>query len=295
MNVLITGAGGFLGNELIRQLLKTTHVVYALSSDKEQIKTRFSNKCHAFSIKEWEDGELPLDKIDVVIHCAFARAHKGGEEIAKSLLFTNKLFNEIVKENVPSLINISTQEVYGSMACPWIESNGQNPMTVYGTIKYYTELLAQSLIDNNQTHITSIRLAGLIGKTTDSRMVNKFVDKAINKEPIQIVGGKLVFSQLDVRDAATGIIALLSVPVEKWRHIYNLGFTKSYSIQEIAAVVQTVGKEFNREVIIKVEKSDLVIQAELDSIALYDDTNWKPRYDMEAMVRSIFEYKTLQK
>ena len=92
MNVLITGAGGFLGNELIRQLLKTTHVVYALSSDKEQIKTRFSNKCHAFSIKEWEDGKLPLDKIDVVIHCAFARAYDF-VSLKKSLDFSKEIFS----------------------------------------------------------------------------------------------------------------------------------------------------------------------------------------------------------
>ncbi|NLV97261.1 MAG: NAD(P)-dependent oxidoreductase [Desulfovibrionales bacterium] len=119
--------------------------------------------------------------------------------------------------------------------------------------------------------------------------MNKFIDNAINEQDLKIVGGTQQFAYLDIRDAASGIIALLAVPAEKWKPVYNLGYLRSYSIQEIANIVKIVGKEFNLFVKIIKETSDVSSFAELDSTLFYHDTNWQPKYNMEAMVRNIFE------
>lgn len=289
MNVLITGAGGFLGNELIRQLLKTTHVVYALSSDKEQIKTRFSNKCHAFSIKEWEDGELPLDKIDVVIHCAFARAYDF-VSLKKSLDFSKEIFSN----SGYNIINVSSRSVYGqNPQTPWCETTEAQPDNMYAFAKYTTELLIGMKYNlNESSNYTNIRLAGLVGKELEDRVINKFIDVAISTNTISIKGGKQQFAYLDVRDAAAGIIALLDIKPEEWKTIYNLGNINSFSIIDIAETVKEIAKEFiEEEVIINIEKTDATLYADIDSTSFYEATNWKPKYDLKAMVRSIFKYK----
>lgn len=289
MNILITGASGLLGTELIRQLLPTKNKIHALTSKPENLAANCGNDISIHSINEWRDGMLSMSEINTVIHCAFARAHKGGGKIAEGLLFTSEVFNEIKNQGIKTLINISTQEVYGKADTPWIEALKVNPSTVYGTMKYFSELYAQKKFINSRTKATSLRLAGLIGVGADTRMVTKFVDHALNNKPLKIHDSTLLFSQLDIRDAASGIIALLTVSAEKWKPVYNLGYLQSYSIQEIANIVKIVGKEFNLFVKIIKETSDVSLFAELDSTLFYHDTNWQPKYNMEAMVRNIFE------
>lgn len=107
--ILITGASGFLGGYLIEQLLNMQeYKVLAFSSCKEKIQKRFANgqNIEFFDYQDWEKRGISFKKIDTVIHLAFARAHEGELKIAKGLIFTNDFFNQIIKWEIPSLINI---------------------------------------------------------------------------------------------------------------------------------------------------------------------------------------------
>lgn len=292
MNIVITGASGLLGTELIYQLQHTTHNIFALTSNKEALLSKWTaDNVHIHSVEEWESRAFSLEGKDVIIHSGFARAHKGGEEIAKAMIFTKRLFDEIRDKKVKGLINISTQEVYGKKNAPWREEDQVEPNTIYGTAKYFTELLAHELANKHGINSTNIRLAGLLSTATESRMVNKFVHQAIKGEPIKILDSKLLFSQVSVRDAAAGIIALLNIPHNEWENIYNLGYIKSYSIQEIASIIQNVGNKHGKEVIIVKEESNSIIHAELDSTKLYKQTNWLPKKDMKNIIKEVFEHR----
>lgn len=291
-SILITGVTGMLGECLLNQLIElNTYELYTLSRNKGIVERKYLDKAIHFDIEDFEQSRIDFSQIDLVIHCAFARAYKGGEEIARSLLFTKKLFDEIRDKKVKGLINISTQEVYGKKNAPWREEDQVEPNTIYGTAKYFTELLAHELANKHGINSTNIRLAGLLSTATESRMVNKFVHQAINGEPIKILDSKLLFSQVSVRDAAAGIIALLNIPHNEWDNIYNLGYIKSYSIQEIASIIQNVGNKHGKEVIIVKEESNSIIHAELDSTKLYKQTNWLPKKDMKNIIKEVFEHR----
>ncbi len=62
--------------------------------------------------------------------------------------------------------------------------------------------------------------------------------------------------------------SLLNIPHNEWDNIYNLGYIKSYSIQEIASIIQTQGITWQRGYYSK-EESNSIIHAELDSTKLY--------------------------
>ncbi|NLN96062.1 MAG: NAD(P)-dependent oxidoreductase [Bacteroidales bacterium] len=291
MKILISGAGGYLGTEIIKQLVKTENKIYALTSNKVKIEERFGSSVIGLSNDELFAEKSFLSEIDIIVHCAFARGHKKGKEIAKSLLFTTNLFDNVAKNEKTGIINISTQEVYGKIQAPWNEIMEAEPVTVYGTVKYFSELYLKKISENSNIAFTNLRLAGLIGVGADTRMVSKFVDSALKGDPIKISNNNLLFSQLDIHDAAAGIIALLNIPFKNWKQIYNLGYLKSYTIKEIAETVKQVAKDYHIDVEIKKEPSDAILYAELDSTKLYQDTKWQPQYNMEQIVRSIFEEK----
>jgi FlaA1/EpsC-like NDP-sugar epimerase len=61
-SVLVTGAGGFLGGKLIKQLsLTTNYQIFVLTSNKEKVLARFSDvkQLSCFDIEEWKSGKLP--------------------------------------------------------------------------------------------------------------------------------------------------------------------------------------------------------------------------------------------
>ena len=293
--ILVTGAGGLLGREILNQLCSlNSYNVFALTSNRSKLSKLFSNEPNIKILghEELDNKQVPFNEIDVVMHCAFARSNNG-YELAESLNFSQRIFTESIKSNC-SIINISSRSVYGQNPnTPWMETTKVEPNSLYALAKYSSEIMLQGIVESyNNRGYTNIRLAGLISPEISDRVVNKFIDSTLKGKSICIIGGKQQFAYLDARDAASGIIFLLQAAPQTWQPIYNLGHLKSYSIKEIAEAVAKVAGKFNcPEVKINIEKTDEALYAEMDSTLFYTDTNWQPNYDMDMIVESIFADK----
>jgi nucleoside-diphosphate-sugar epimerase len=230
-----------------------------------------------------------------LLHFGFARPYKTSKDIADSLSFTADLFASAGRNGIPSIINISSQSVYGQgTKPPWKEGTGLSPESTYAAAKYTSELLLKSVKNNNHINITSLRLAGLAGGQkglVPIDLLSKFVQQALRGDPIEI-RGQHRFERLDVRDAVDGIIKLLSIPSNNWKEVYNLGRGETFSIDELAREIinQVVIKKECKppQVIVKNIEKSLIFG--MDSNAFYQDTNWKPRYSLGETIQSLIEY-----
>lgn len=286
-SVLITGATGLLGQYLIKDLSNKNYHIYALSRSKKSIKNCNLPHCKTFDNKDFINGNFPYSDVDFIIHTAFARAHKGGKDIADSLFFTSKFFNRVAKENIPALINISSQEVYGD-TLPRKENEEPQPSSIYGTAKYYSELLTSNL----DLSVANLRLAGIIGVNIENRMVSKLITQIINGKPITVVDANIKLAQIDIIDVVEGITALIQSPHENWKHIYNLGYKKSYTLKEIVHILNNVSiNDFSIKPKINWKKSNKDWVIELDSEPFYKDTHWTPSYDLTRTIKNIFNHK----
>lgn len=289
--LLITGANGYLGRNLLAKLKHQNFNVRTLTRDKSTMKNSYPEWEH-YDVSDFEDDNIPFKDIDIVLHSAFARANKGGKAIAESIEFTRKLIEKTSNYQQITFVNISTQEVYGANSAPWKESDEPQPNTIYGTAKYYTELLTHHILDTKSINYTNIRLAGIIGKDTENRMVNKFVHFAIANSELNIQGGKQTFSQIYIDDVTAGILALFKEYSQKLPQIVNLGYLKSYNIMEIANIVKEEGKNKQLPKInVNLKESDIKLDAILDSSLFYEIFNWKPEYDMEKIINELFKNK----
>lgn len=293
-SVLVTGAGGYLGGEIIRQLLdKKDRRIIALTSQKEGFLSSYNNatRLSCYDLTEWENGKIPWGEVDALLHCAFARSSEG-YQLADSLRFTHKIFRDAENNKVPVIVNISSQGVYGGLYKPmWSEVVPVAPKTLYGMAKYSSELLCLG-IDNSIVK-TNLRLASLTGGARGLRLevISKFVKHAIEGESIKIIGGGQVFSYLDVRDAAEAIITLLSTNSKDWKAVYNLGPHARCNIVEIAILVNQIAIGFSLpEVEIRIEKGDIHLDVGMDSNLFYNAANWRPRFYMKDTIESLFRY-----
>lgn len=299
MKIAITGAGGFLGTEILTQLSSEKDIlVYAFTFDFERARTTFVRSDNIIPVDNCEVTAFDYSDIDVLLNCTFPR-NVGDASFAGGLDFIQKVFLKASADRVKSVVNISSQSVYSQKRKnPADEKEPIILESKYAVGKYASELLTNSLFQNCRH--TNLRMASLIGAGFPQRITNKFASKVIAGEQITITGGQQLFGFLDVRDAAGGIIRAAK-SIGEWKEVYNLGTDKYYSLEEIArsAVEEGIKAGYNSTEIILEKNDDLWQNSSLICNRFYKDFDWNPHYMLEdtmvAIYRSLKEQEICRK
>lgn len=289
--ILITGAIGILGSNLIKELsTKDDYKILALDLNKDKLRTKFANYNNVFIIDE-SDLENNKHKIDIIVNCGFARS-KLGHALISSINFAEKIFKFANNFQIPKVINISSQSVYGSYREIYSkETDDLDPIDNYAIAKFTCEKLS-TFYSTPLTQITNIRLASLIGPEFDERIVTKLLNNAIRDNLISLSGGTQRFSFLDIRDAVSGLIALIENSSKNWKNIYNLGTKENYTIIDLANYIANfVNKACEGNVKISLSKSEILQSILLDNSLFCNDFNWQPKFTIEDSIRNIYESK----
>ncbi|KAA0933461.1 hybrid nucleoside-diphosphate sugar epimerase/sugar transferase [Psychrobacter sp. ANT_H59] len=166
MNILVTGANGFVGHSLVNSLMDTKHSVIA-GVRKTPLKKL---NCEYRIINNLEDKPLSTDifkDIDVVIHTA-ARVHVMDDKSADPLTEFRKLnvegtlnlARQAVEVGVKRFIFISSIKVNGEgteLGKPYTEDSKPNPTDPYGISKYEAEQGLLKLAETTPLEVVIIR------------------------------------------------------------------------------------------------------------------------------------------
>jgi nucleoside-diphosphate-sugar epimerase len=288
--VLVTGAGGSLGSELIRQFsLRDEYKAIAMTSEKQKLISLSRNSnCEIFCNSEL--NKLENDPPDVIIHCAFAR-NQESRQLVTSLNFMDELLEFATNNQVGSFVYISSKSVYGQNQEPrWTEDTPVQPLSMYSMAKYSGELLTGSAFYMpSRVFFTNLRLSNITGPGCYDKLLSKLVQQAINKQTITIKGGSQQFSFLDKRDAADAIVALIDKGGNKWYRTFNLGPEKIYSLTEIVNLVSEVSLRFlNEPLKIVYAPLDAPLYDGLDSSLFFNSIGWVPKYSMADTIEDVF-------
>tara|TARA_Y200000002_G_C22687651_1_gene666636 strand:- start:4321 stop:5229 length:909 start_codon:yes stop_codon:yes gene_type:complete len=183
MNILITGANGYLAKQIISELKEENSIIgfstsYEISTDS----------CDIRKIHTLEDiGDSYFAGIDIFIHTANI-AHKSIKnrdyEVVQKVNFdlSCDLFKKACNANVKRIIFLSSVAVYGSStdADGVFETTNPSPDNFYGICKLKAEKALKSMAINTNTGITILRMPMVIGKDSpgSSESLRKFFKKA---------------------------------------------------------------------------------------------------------------------
>lgn len=289
MKIIITGAGGFLGNELLTQLQDYKNIeIYALTSNTTLLKQRYfeNENIHIYSNHISVLEEINITSRDVLLNCAFPRNVQ--LNMADGLDYIKDVLQKAVEEGIGSVINISSQSIYSQRRLRGAkESDPVNLDSVYAVGKYASELLTKTICKN--IFYTNVRLASLVGIGFNQRITNKLINQVVDNREIQIIGGQQKFSFMDVRDAASALILLAFSNSNTWQPIYNLGSGESYTFRQLAELIVFTGKKLlDINVKLNVENNDNWKNTELDNTLFCKDFNWKPRYSMQDTLKTLY-------
>lgn len=291
--IIITGASGLVATELTMMLISDGNsILYLITTSPEKLKKRYEKypEINIFTLEEFVVFAGKSDiSFNVLIHAAFARSSEG-DQIVKSLEYSRKVLVCAAKINLEAYINISSQSVYGQKTPPfWKEDTILAPNYLYAQGKYVTELLTDVMLNETKINYTSVRLSSVC---ENARFLNIFVQNAINKKPIKILGGSQTCSFIDVRDVAKAIVTMIvKQKIVKFERQYNLGVSENYTIEELAFMVKEIAKkDYGRDVEIVREDANIKQDVGMDSSLFMHSFGWEPEKSIEEMIRSLFEF-----
>lgn len=253
MRILVTGAAGFIGSHLVKQLSLENHEVIALDA---LIETTYSKE---IKISRWELLENQgiqlevrdlrydniddlVDKSDVIVNLAAMPGLKLSWENFTMYQSCNidavqKLIQSILKFENKRLIHISSSSVYGEFAVG-DESSPIQPISPYGVTKYAAELLLQAYAKNFPLNFSVLRYFSVYGPGQRQDMAySKFIDGIYSGNVIDVYGdGTQERSNTFISDCVRGTID--AIPSAKNGLVYNVSGTFSISINEAIAIIE---------------------------------------------------------
>ena len=304
--ILVTGAAGFIGSNMVDALLKENEVVGI--DNFSNVYDRFIRNLYGrpnFSFHEGDinnlDGMMSLGSFDLVIHLAANSDVRGGSsnpvlDFDSNAKGTLSVLEFMRQTDTPELAFASSSTVYGEASImPTPESFGPYmPISTYGASKMAGEGFITAYSHYYSLRSSIFRFANIVGKNSTHGVIFDFINK-LKKNPrnLEILGdGSQRKSYMHVSDCVNSIL-YVHEKLDR-TEIVNLGNRGTTSVRTIAdAICREMGLTgvhygFTGGVDGRGWKGDVKI-AEL-SIEKLTGLGWKNRYGSdESVVQAVKE------
>ena len=251
--VLITGCAGFIGSNLVKNLVKLNYTVTGADNfrtgQKKFIEKFIKNKKFTFKkIDLLNDNHLKKlfrQKFDIVFHfAANADVSKGYlnplNDLKLNTIMTSKLLEECRKKKIKKFVFCSTGSIYGETKIIPTPENVNFPIqtSMYGASKLACEGLIQAYSEAYNLKSYIYRFVSILGPNYSHGHVIDFYKKLTkNKNRLQVLGdGNQKKSYLHVDDCINAILLTLEKGKDKI-NIFNLGTNETIAVRESVKLI----------------------------------------------------------
>jgi UDP-glucose 4-epimerase len=256
---IVTGGAGFIGSELVRQLLESGARVVVIDNLINGTRANLAGLApERLTLLEHDIRDVSayatlLREADVVYHlaCLGVRhsVHSPVENHEVNATATLRLLEATRGAGVPKFVYVSSSEVYGTARwAPMNEDHPTFPCTVYGGAKLAGEAYTRAFHRTYACATVVVRPFNTYGPRShhegdSGEVIPKFLLRCLAGKPMVIFGdGTQTRDFTYVSDSARGIILAGARDTAVGRTI-NLGSGHEVAINDLAsAVAQTTGR-----------------------------------------------------
>lgn len=302
MRVLVTGAAGFIGANLVRRLLRDGHEVHAVinyASDNWRLADILSDVSLHKAMLEDDDIFTIMDEVqpETVYHLAANGVYSNQKSVSDMLMYNNlatlNVYMACLQTRVKILIHAGSSLEYGYKDHPASENEPLAPTTPYGMTKALATSYLQQMSQYGGIRVQNIitlRLYSVYGPyEAPIRLIPALIEHGLRGKLPPMANPDNARDFVYVEDVCDAFIKAANAPYGS--QIYNVGTGKQTTLREV----------------VDVSRQYFSIQAEAhwntsenrawdtscwiaDNRKIKEQLGWQPRYTFEEGFRQTVEW-----
>ena len=254
MRYVVTGGAGFIGSNLVDELVKNGHDIHIIDNFSSGKKENCNSKAEVHSLdisecKNLKQMSKVLNGCDAVFHCAAsARVQPSiADPINYEKNNTIGLINILktaVDSNVRRFVYSASSSAYGPTdQLPSYENDPVNPISPYAAQKYYGEITCRMFSEVYNIETVSLRYFNVFGERQNlggayATVIGIFLNQLSKNIPLTVNGdGKQRRDFTYVGDVVNANILACNSPNVGKGEIINIGSGKNISIYTVAKML----------------------------------------------------------
>lgn len=309
MRLLVCGGAGFIGSNFIRHMLSTHSDIKIINYDKltyagnlDNLKDVEKDTRYTF-IKGDIADENKLDKVIKKVDCIVNFAaethvdrsiHLSSQPFVMTNIIGVHTILEIVKKhNIKKYIQISTDEVYGSLELndgkKFTEETVLAPNAPYSAAKAAGDLLCRAYFHTYGTPVIITRCSNNYGPFQyPEKLIPFFTLRAIENMSLTLYGdGKNVRDWIHVIDHCRAIDTVLDGGVSG--EVYNIGADNERNNLEITKLILEILDKPESLITFVKDRPGHDKRYAIDASKTHKELSWKPEYTREKFKQALSE------
>ncbi|KZX11486.1 dTDP-glucose 4,6-dehydratase [Methanobrevibacter filiformis] len=308
MKIVVTGGAGFIGSNFLNYMLNKYPNYEIINIDSltycgnlENLKDIEDNPNYTFAKGDIRDTEFVNSVIDdtvdhVINFAAESHVDRSIENpkifIESNIIGTQTLLESSKKSNIKKYVQISTDEVYGTLGSTgyFTETTPLAANSPYSSSKAGADLLVRAYHETYDLPINITRCSNNYGPYQfPEKLIPLMINNALNNKQLPVYGdGKNVRDWLHVYDHCSAIDRVLHKG--KIGEVYNIGGNNE---KENIEIVKLILKYLDKsESLINYVEDRLGHDRRyaIDSSKIQKELGWKPKYTFEVGIEETIDW-----
>lgn len=305
MNVLITGATGFIGANLVRFLLSKGHEITAIIRNSPEEETWRIAELTKLKIIYYEDlfsdfqRARQLRNIDTCIHLASYGVNYNDRDIVEIVRGNIDLSLNVIKlcdkAEIGRIIMFGSAMEYGNSTNSISEDFAVDPTSIYGAAKASSVIMARTFAGSLGIGLAVIRPFGIYGPYEGfHKVIPQMIRACLVNESLGLTQGEQVRDYLYVEDLCNAVELILRKATVEFKSIFNVCSGTGVTIRDIGKeILHLTGKSDN---ILRFGEKEYRVDENMYIVGSSDKirglVGWYPKIELrEGLRRSIEWYK----
>lgn len=297
MKIIVLGAGGFIGKNLVLKLLKQNYQVVAIDKYKINIDHPLLLKV-TDAINEDFALENYIEEGDCLIYLlANSMPIHSNQDIyndaKNNVMLAIKLFDKSIQAKIKKIIFASSGgTVYGPYQhLPLDEKHPTNPNSAYGIAKLTTEKYLDLMCNNAKITGISLRIANPFGPGQlpfrGQGVIATYLASFLCEKHIEIWGdGQAIRDYLYIDDVVDAFIK--AIEYHGASDVFNIGSNEGHNLTEIVDILSEITHVYPH--IEYKATSGVEVNANiLDNTKAKTMLSWYPRYNFKDGIRAMYD------
>ncbi|APQ61418.1 dTDP-glucose 4,6-dehydratase 2 [Paenibacillus polymyxa] len=308
MKFLVTGGAGFIGSNFVLYMLKH-HPDYEIvnidaltyAGNLENLKSIENNPKHSFIKADITDtqaiDQLMQQGIDVVVNFA-AESHVDRSIlepevfVKTNVLGTQVLLDAAKKYNVAKFVQVSTDEVYGSLGETGLftEETPLQPNSPYSASKAGGDLLVRAYHETFGLPVNITRCSNNYGPYQfPEKLIPLMISRALSDQQLPVYGDGLnIRDWLYVEDHCSAID--LVIHQGKLGEVYNIGGNNERTnVHIVKTVLEELGKPESLISYVQ-DRPGHDRRYGIDPTKTMNELGWKPKHSFETGIKETIRW-----